>query len=111
MSMPGRRSSAPPGSTCCLPAILTMLRRRSSRRSREPELMAEDHLAAPQPLEEHRKLAVFAGEWSGEEMVYPSRWTDGGPATSTVSARVALNGFYLIQDPIQKRDGKETFLT
>ena len=24
--------------------------------------MAENHLAAPTPLEEHRKLAVFAGE-------------------------------------------------
>ena len=34
-----------------------------------------DHLAAPTPLEEHRKLAAFAGEWVGEEMVYPSRWT------------------------------------
>jgi hypothetical protein len=32
-----------------------------------------DHLAAPIPLEEHRKLEVFAGEWAGEEMVYPSR--------------------------------------
>ena len=41
--------------------------------------MAEDHLAAPKPLEEHRKLAAFAGEWSGEEMVYPSRWTAGRP--------------------------------
>ena len=33
--------------------------------------MAQDHLAAPTPLEEHRRLAAFAGEWSGEEMVYP----------------------------------------
>ena len=73
--------------------------------------MAEDHLAAPTPLEEHRKLAVFAGEWSGEEMVYPSRWTAGGPATSHVTARIDLNGFYLIQDTRQLRDGKETFAT
>jgi Protein of unknown function (DUF1579) len=71
--------------------------------------MAEDHLAAPSPLPEHTKLSVFAGEWSGEEMVYPSRWTAGGPATSRVSARMALNGFYLIQDSVQMRDGKETF--
>ena len=48
--------------------------------------MPEDHLAAPTPLEEHRKLAVFAGEWTGEEMVYPSRWTAGGPATSKVTS-------------------------
>src|SRR4029453_16238209 len=54
------------------------------------------------------KLAVFAGEWAGEEMVFPSRWTAGGPATSKVSARIALNGFYLIQDPVQMRAGKES---
>src|ERR1700710_1742492 len=68
-----------------------------------------DHLAAPTPLEEHRKLAVFAGEWSGDEMVYPSRWTAGGPAKAHVTARIDLNGFYLIQDARQTRDGKELF--
>src|SRR5260221_11961422 len=73
--------------------------------------MAEDRLTAPTPLGEHRKLAVFAGEWSGEEMVQPSRWTAGGPATSHVVARIDLNGFYLIQDTRQMRDGKETFAT
>ena len=52
---------------------------------------------------------MFAGEWTGEEMVYPSRWTAGGPATSHVTARIDLNGFYLIQDTRQTRDGKETF--
>lgn len=73
--------------------------------------MAENHLAAPSPLPEHHKLSVFAGEWNGEEMVYPSRWTKGGPATSRVSARMDLNGFYLIQDARQVVDGKETFAT
>ena len=73
--------------------------------------MADDHLAAPSPLPEHRKLAVFAGEWKGEEMVYPSRWVSGGAATSHVVARMALNGFYLIQDTSQTRDGKESFAT
>ena len=73
--------------------------------------MAEDHLAAPSPLPEHQKLSVFAGEWSGEEMVHPSRWTTGGPATSRVTARMALNGFYLIQDAVQMRDGKQSFAT
>ena len=73
--------------------------------------MPEDHLAAPAPLEEHRKLAAFAGEWSGDEMVYPSRWNQGGPATSHVVARIDLNGFYLIQDSRQTRDGKESFAT
>ena len=70
-----------------------------------------DHLAAPTALEEHRKLAAFAGEWTGEEIVYPSRWTAGGPAISRVIARMDLNGFYLIQDSVQMRDGKQVFAT
>ena len=70
-----------------------------------------DRLTAPTALEEHRKLAVFAGEWSGEEMVYPSRWVAGGPAISHVTARMDLNGFYLIQDCVQMRDGKQAFAT
>jgi hypothetical protein len=73
--------------------------------------MAEDRLAAPSPLPEHKRLAVFSGEWNGEETVYPSRWQAGGQATSRVSARIALNGFYLIQDSVQIREGKENFET
>jgi len=70
--------------------------------------MAQDHLAAPQPLEEHHRLAAFAGEWAGEEAVFPSRWNAGGTATSKVTARIDLDGFYLIQDTRQFRDGKES---
>ena len=73
--------------------------------------MAEDRLTAPKPLEEHKRLAAFAGEWAGEETVYPSRWNAGGPATSRVSARIDLNGFYLIQNTVQTRDGKQSFAT
>jgi uncharacterized protein DUF1579 len=73
--------------------------------------MAQDHLAASSPLPEHARLAAFAGEWDGEEMVFPSRWTAGGPATSRVVARMDLNGFYLIQDGVQMRDGNQVFAT
>ena len=73
--------------------------------------MAQDHLAATSPLAEHARLAAFAGEWDGEEVVFPSRWTEGGPATSHVVARMDLNGFYLIQDSVQMRDGKQVFST
>ncbi|QQO15068.1 DUF1579 family protein [Bradyrhizobium diazoefficiens] len=73
--------------------------------------MAQDHLAASSPLAEHARLAAFAGEWDGEEMVFPSRWTEGGPATSRTVARMDLNGFYLIQDSVQMRDGKQVFAT
>lgn len=73
--------------------------------------MAEDHLAASSPLPEHARLAAFAGEWDGEETVFPSRWTAGGPATSRTVARMDLNGFYLIQDSVQMRDGRQVFAT
>ena len=73
--------------------------------------MAQDHLAASSPLPEHARLAAFAGEWNGEEVVFPSRWTAGGPATSRTVARMDLNGFYLIQDSVQMRDGKQIFAT
>ena len=73
--------------------------------------MAQDHLAASSPLPEHARLAAFAGEWDGEEVVFPSRWTAGGPATSRTVARMDLNGFYLIQDSVQMRDGKQIFAT
>ena len=73
--------------------------------------MPQDHLAASSPLPEHVRLAAFAGEWNGEEVVYPSRWVAGGTATSRVVARMDLNGFYLIQDTVQMRDGKEAFAT
>src|ERR1700735_1501591 len=77
--------------------------------------MAADHLAAPTPLEEHRKLAVFAAGWAGggpgEDRSFPPPGPAGAPATSKVVARIDLNGFYLIQDTVQLRDGKETFAT
>ena len=73
--------------------------------------MAQDHLAASSPLAEHARLSAFAGEWDGEEVVFPSRWNAGGPATSRTVARMDLNGFYLIQDSVQMRAGKQIFAT
>ena len=65
--------------------------------------------AAPQVCEEHRRLAAFAGEWVGEEVIGPSRYFEPGPATGFVTARMSLNGFYLIKDYRQERDGKTIF--
>src|SRR4030081_2341592 len=73
--------------------------------------MSPDHLAVRTALEDHRKREVVAGERAGGEVVFPSRWIAGGPATSQVVARIDLNGFYLIQDTVQMRDGKEAFAT
>ena len=71
--------------------------------------MTQDHLSASSPLTEHMRLSAFAGEWNGDETVFPSRWNSGGPATSRVVARMDLNGFYLIQDSVQTREGKDVF--
>jgi hypothetical protein len=73
--------------------------------------MAADRFIAPVPTDEHRRLAAFAGEWRGEEMVYASRWVEGGEAEAQIFARMDLNGFYLIQDSRQSRGGKESFAT
>jgi len=48
--------------------------------------------------EESKRLHAMAGEWIGEEQLAPSRWSAGGPATARVSARVELEGYYLVQD-------------
>ncbi|MDE2061016.1 MAG: hypothetical protein KGJ00_01275 [Bradyrhizobium sp.] len=53
-----------------------------------------DHLVAPMTLEDCRNLAAFAGEWAGQETVYPSRCTEGADAISGVNARIDLTGFY-----------------
>lgn len=60
------------------------------------------------PGDEHKRLHAFAGEWIGEEQLAPSRWSAGGPATARVSAHVALEGFYLVQDYSEAVDGRPT---
>lgn len=65
--------------------------------------------ATPQPSDDHRRLAAFAGEWAGEEMIYPSPFFEPGPAVSHVVARVDLNGFCVIQDYRQMRQGQQIF--
>lgn len=58
------------------------------------------------PGEEHKRLYALAGEWVGEEQLAASRWSAGGPATARVSARVDLEGFYLVQDYTEQVDGR-----
>ena len=63
-----------------------------------------------EPLEEHRKLAAFAGEWPAKRWCIP-RAGSRRARHLAVKARIDLNGFYLIQDTVQMRDGKESFAT
>ncbi len=66
--------------------------------------MAEDHLAAPSPLPEHHKLAVFAGEWSGEETVFPVA-LDRGRARD-LSRQRAHRSQRLLPDPGHAPDAR-----
>ena len=64
----------------------------------------------PKASEGHRKLEKIAGQWEGEETMYPSPWDPkGGKAIGRIRSRVALNGFALINDYEQERDGAITF--
>ncbi len=64
----------------------------------------------PGPTSGHQKLEKIAGNWEGEEKMYPSPWDpEGGIAIGRIKSRVALNGFALINDYEQERNGKVTF--
>lgn len=68
------------------------------------------HMEMPKPGAEHRTLAKMAGIWVGEEKLHPSPWDPkGGTATGRVEARMDLDGFALISDYTQERDGKVVF--
>lgn len=57
--------------------------------------------------EQHKQLAIMAGDWAGEEKVHPSPWDpQGGTATSRYVARLELNSFYLITEYEQSRGGQ-----
>ena len=60
-----------------------------------------------QPDEMRRLIDLFAGTWRGEETLYPSEWDPaGGPATATWTVRAACDGFALLVDYDEERDGK-----
>jgi hypothetical protein len=64
----------------------------------------------PKPTPGHLKLEKLAGNWEGEEKMPPSQWAPrGGIAVGRTKNRLALNGFSLISDYEQERDGVITF--
>ncbi|MEJ2311519.1 MAG: DUF1579 family protein [Gemmatimonadales bacterium] len=67
-------------------------------------------MSMPKPTSHHQKLEMLAGRWRGSETMYPSPWDpEGGTATGRNDSRLALNGFALITDYEQERDGVITF--
>ena len=64
----------------------------------------------PKPTDAHKKLERLAGKWKGEEKMYPSPWDPaGGMAVARVNNRPALDGFTVVQDYEQERNGAVTF--
>lgn len=64
----------------------------------------------PKPTAAHRQLAALAGEWVGEEKMFPSPWDPaGGTAMGRVNNRLALDGLVVVQDYEQSRGGTVNF--
>ncbi len=64
----------------------------------------------PKPTPGHFRLEELAGHWEGEETMHPSQWDPkGGTAIGRTRSWMALNGFALISDYEQERDGIITF--
>lgn len=67
-------------------------------------------MTIPKVTEAHRRLERLVGAWSGEERLYPSPFDPlGGAATGRVRNRLVLDGFAVVQDYEQERDGGINF--
>src|SRR6266540_2533510 len=62
-----------------------------------------------QPTEQHRALERLAGKWIGPEMLHASPWAPAATVTGRVNARMDIDGFFLIQDYVQERDGRVSY--
>ena len=64
----------------------------------------------PKPDEHHERLKALVGEWTGEETLHPMPWQpDKVAVTSRISSRLDLDGFFLITDHQQTRDGRVSY--
>ncbi|MFQ5504121.1 MAG: DUF1579 family protein [Planctomycetota bacterium] len=64
----------------------------------------------PRATAEHRRLEALVGSWSGEETMHPSPWdSKGGTAKGRIETRVGLDGFVVISDYVQERNGTISF--
>jgi hypothetical protein len=64
----------------------------------------------PKPTDAHRSLHALAGTWLGEEVMAPSPWDPkGSTVEGWVHNHVELDGFVVVQDYEQRREGAVTF--
>jgi len=63
----------------------------------------------PQLNEHHRKLHELAGNWVGEEMLSPSPFGPGGAAIGRFTMRPDVDGFFIVQDYVEEKDGRVVY--
>ncbi|HZY10701.1 MAG TPA: DUF1579 family protein [Bacteroidota bacterium] len=64
----------------------------------------------PKPSDAHKKLLKLVGRWNGEEKLYPSPWDPtGGMAKGLAVNKAELDGFFVVQDYQQERNGRINF--
>jgi hypothetical protein len=64
----------------------------------------------PKPTEAHLKLHMLAGRWTGPETISPCPWDPkGGTAVGRCDNRVGADGFVVVHDYEQERDGRINF--
>jgi hypothetical protein len=64
----------------------------------------------PHPSSEQQALDLLIGNWLGQEKLYPSPFDpQGGAAIGRVRNYAALDGFAVIQDYEQERNGRVNF--
>jgi len=64
----------------------------------------------PTVTDQHRKLSALAGTWTGQETLHPSPWdAKGGTATARITSRTDLDGFVVITDYVQERNGQVSY--
>lgn len=64
----------------------------------------------PKPSPGHLLLNKLVGTWEGEETMHPSQWDpEGGVAFGRNHHTLSLNGFAVLTDYEQERDGTVTF--
>jgi len=57
-----------------------------------------------------RLTELFTGHWQGDETLYPTAWDPtGGSATATWDVRPAVEGFALLVDYAETRDGSVVY--
>jgi hypothetical protein len=69
-----------------------------------------ESMEMPEPTAEHERLAAFVGSWEGDEVLHPSPWSpERRAAIGRFSARMGVDGMYLITDYEEERDGAIVF--